>query len=197
MPHLLFLWAFCVFPFLPHCSIPFLSSHSFCWRLQDPFCHLALLHWGDSTLWWTSPLHPQLLWGSSRSHCLALSDPSPKDSSCLNHCHSSLLLYLFLKSQRSANILMPPKTKPASPGALSRPHYPFPSPSLKYSCRSFSANGPNGIHQAAARDVIWRETCIRTEGSIKALSVSSYFLVCKQNHVRVHSIHILTFCRGV
>lgn len=36
----------------------------------------------------------------------------------------------------------------------------------------------------------------RTEGNSKALSVSSYFLVCKQNHNRVHSIHILTFVGG-
>lgn len=72
--------------------------------------------------------------------------------------------HLFLKSLRGANIWVPPNTKPASPGALSLPHYPFPSPSLKYSCRSFSANGPDVIHQAAARDVSWKETCFKDWG---------------------------------
>lgn len=52
--------------------------------------------------------------------------------------------------------------------------------------KNFSANGPDVIHQAAARDASWRETS-------KTLSVSSYFLICKQNYDRVHSIHTLTF----
>lgn len=171
IPHLPFLWAFCVVPFQPRYSITLLSSRSFCWRLQDPFCLLALVHWGDSTMCWTSPLHPQLRWGSQQIPLphprwpqswglLVHVDPSEmlpqspqhhgKDTYFLNPYDVQIFVWLLKLSQPSQ--------------VLSLPHYPFPSPYLKYFCKRSSASGPNTIHQAASREASWKETCFKDWG---------------------------------
>lgn len=136
-----------------------------------PLLSFGTWHWGDSTLWRLSPPAPTSPLGQPADPTATPSVTPVLRTPWLGSLWNAATLsmapwkrHLFFKSLRGANIWVAPKTKPASSGALSLLHYPFPSPFLKYFCKSFSANGPDVSHQAASRDVSWKENCFKDWG---------------------------------